>query len=311
MFSCFLSKHPDIQEDILSPVKQKLEECNQECIGSKSFRPLEEYLAASSSQYNTLYKEFHDYLTAMANRDENWKFWMNFVLRDAYAYITLFLAIRGGLWKLRTGSIKMMAPLFTAFDRPHYRKIIPQHLRDLQTLPENIQLFCEKGAFVCSISGSNMHSVALDEAHEMLINKDIKAAVVRPTKEYPDRILFYFPVRSRALKQLKREVFLDYSQDSYSANSLFDLTPSARQVEENIITIKSKMNETAILSPEPVDHGLKSLSGKHATPEQAKDLLNFWEIGQRHCEAYVKYYILQQPSAQVPQRLNKLLTYTT
>jgi len=46
-------------------------------------------------------------------------------------------------------------------------------------------------------------------------------------------------------------------------------------IEENIITIKSKMNETAILSPEPVDHGLKSLSGKHATPEQAKDLLNF------------------------------------
>lgn len=80
MFSCFFSKHSDIQEDILSPVKQKLEECNQECIGSKSFRPLEEYLAASSSQYNTLYKEFHDYLTAMANRDENRKFWTNFVL---------------------------------------------------------------------------------------------------------------------------------------------------------------------------------------------------------------------------------------
>ena len=215
MFSCFLSKHSDIEEDILSPVKQELEECNQECIGSKSFRPLEEYLAASSSQYNTLYKEFHDYLTAMANRDENWKFWMNFVLRDAYAYITLFLAIRGGLWKLRTGSIKMMAPLFTAFDRRHYRKIIP-HLRDLQTLPENINLFCEKGAFACSISGSNMHSVALNEAHKMLINKDIEAAVVRPTKEYLDRILFYFPVRSRALKQLKREVFLDNSQDSYS-----------------------------------------------------------------------------------------------
>ena len=156
-----------------------------------------------------------------------------------------------------------------------------------------------------------MHSVALDEAHEMLINKDIKTAVVRPTKEYLDRILYYFPVRSQALKQLKREVFLDNSHDSYSTISLFDLTPSARQVEENIITIKSKLNETAILSSEPVDHGLKSLSGKHATPEQAKDLLNFWEIGQRHFETYVKYYILQQPSAQVPQRLNKLLTFAT
>jgi len=30
IFRCFLSKHPDIQEDILSAVKQRLEECNQE-----------------------------------------------------------------------------------------------------------------------------------------------------------------------------------------------------------------------------------------------------------------------------------------
>ena len=30
IFRCFLSKHPDIQEDILSAVKQRLEECYQE-----------------------------------------------------------------------------------------------------------------------------------------------------------------------------------------------------------------------------------------------------------------------------------------
>lgn len=53
-----------------------------------------------------------------------------------------------------------------------------------------------------------------------------------------------------------------------------------------------------------------SLSGKQATPEQVKDLLNFWEIGREYFEEYVRYYILQQPSAQVPQRFNKLLTFS-
>ena len=114
------------------------------------------------------------------------------------------------MWNLRAASIKTMAPMFTAFDRPHYRKLIPQHLKDKQTMPESIQHFFRDGAFVCSILGSPMHSVALDEAHEMLINKGIKTAVVRPTKAYLDRIQYFFPVRCQAIKQLKEQVFLFY-----------------------------------------------------------------------------------------------------
>ena len=39
------------------------------------------------------------------------------------------------------------------------------------TMPESIQHFFRDGVFVCSIP---MDSVALDEAHDMLINKGIK-----------------------------------------------------------------------------------------------------------------------------------------
>ena len=59
-----------------------------------------------------------------------------------------------------------MAPL--AFDRPHYQKLIPNHLRDLAKMPSDVMRFLESGAFVCSIAGKHMRSVALDEAHEML-----------------------------------------------------------------------------------------------------------------------------------------------
>ncbi len=138
-----------------------------------------------------MYESFVQYISAKGERDNMWKFWKEFVFRDAFAYVCLFLSIRGGIWSLCTASIKTMAPMFAAFDRPHYRKLIPQHLKDLQTTPEAIQYFFRSGAFVCNILGSHMHSVALDEAHEMLINKGIKAAVVRPTKEYLDRILYF------------------------------------------------------------------------------------------------------------------------
>ena len=65
-----------------------------------------------------------------------------------------------------------MAPLFVAFDRPHYQKLI-LNLRDLAKKPSDVLKFLESGAFVCSITGKHMRSVALDEAHEMLVNKDL------------------------------------------------------------------------------------------------------------------------------------------
>ena len=64
--------------------------------------------------------------------------------------------------------MKSMAPIFVAFDRPHYQKLIPNHLRDFAKMPDDMIKFLKSGAFVCSITGKHMHSVALDEAHEML-----------------------------------------------------------------------------------------------------------------------------------------------
>ena len=32
----------------------------------------------------------------------------------------------------------------------------------------------ESAAFICNLTDSSVHSVALDEAHEMLVNKDLK-----------------------------------------------------------------------------------------------------------------------------------------
>lgn len=74
-----------------------------------------------------------------------------------------------------------MAPVFSAFDRTNYRRIIPQHIADC-LLPHNVRAaFCE-GGFAVSILGNAWHSVAIDECHEMLINRDLKEAITRPGK---------------------------------------------------------------------------------------------------------------------------------
>ncbi len=93
--------------------------------------------------------------------------------------------------------------------------------------------------------------------------------------------------------------------------SVFDASLPAKKVEENISAMRRKLEETAILLPSVEDTGLQSLSGTMATPVQAQDLLSFWEVGLQHFQARVKYYVLQEPSASVPQRLNRLLTFAS
>ena len=84
------------------------------------------------------------------------------------SFSLLYLSMRGGLWDLR---LEYLAPLF---DRPHYQKPIYMTSQKCQMM---CFIFFESGAFVCSITGTRMRSVAVDEAHEMLVNKDLKTTV--------------------------------------------------------------------------------------------------------------------------------------
>ena len=54
---------------------------------------------------------------------------------------------------------------------------------------------------------------------------------------------------------------------------------------------------------------LTSMSGQ--VTKQKIDLLGFWKVGQERFENHVKFYILKDPSAVVPRRKVKLLTFAS
>ena len=150
--------------------------------------------------------KFKAFVQKLAVTDDTWRFWIQFVFQDALAYVGLFLAIQSGDWCLRTACVKQMASVFTAFDHQNYRKLISRHLADLLCMPDSVLTMFQQGAFVVSIKGRTWHSVAVDEAHEMLINKACKMSIVRPTPDYVNRIAQYLPCRTTAL---------DYRQKYY------------------------------------------------------------------------------------------------
>ena len=182
----------------------------------------------------------------MSEKDANWRFWGDFIHLNCFAYITLFCAIRSGNWHLRIGALKLMAPLFSVFDRPTYRKVIPMHLADCILLPTDITTsFCNgdfsisitgrpwhsvgidedittsfcNGGFSISITGRPWHSVGIDEAHEMHINKDCKLAVVHPNKEFITRLSLYFPFHSKVLHNIKKQIFPNRQETTSSSSS--------------------------------------------------------------------------------------------
>ena len=118
-------------------------------------------------------------------------------------------------------------------------KILPQHFAEVSSLPDVVKECFVKEGFVCNIRGTKMHAVALDEAHEMLLNKDIKTYVVRSSKEYLNKIMYYYPIGSKVCKQLKKQLSLPYVQEK--PPSIFNSTSHAARCEENIDNMQSKL----------------------------------------------------------------------
>lgn len=163
--------------------------------------------AIFNGELSSSYEQFVSFMENLSNQQDTIQFWFNFVQTDCLVYFGLFAALRRRCWDTRNVCIKLMAPLFTALDCPVYGKLIPQHLNDLLALPEVVLRHLKDGAFSVCLTPSKWHATALDECHEMCINKDAKLAVIRPSKEKMTHLSNYLSFRSAAIKNLEIQLF--------------------------------------------------------------------------------------------------------
>jgi hypothetical protein len=257
------------------------------------------------------YAEFKKFVALMANDDDIWRYWIQFVFEDALPYVSLFLALRSGDWDLRIASLKQMVPLFTIFDHKTCQKVITLHLTDLlqSTSSKLIGMF-KQGAFVVNIKGRPLHSVAIDEAHEMLINKSCKTAIVKPNPDYINRLASYLPYRSKAIDNFTEQLLIS-SQHNIEINSPFTSVPSDIKHQDNVETILQHLHDFAIFSIESVNRGLQNpFTNQKASPEQRHDLLQFRTMGKAEYLQRISSVILKQPSTAAPNRKHRIQTFT-
>ena len=264
------------------------------------------------SEISTIFhNEFIPFFNTMGIADATSNFWHNFIHRDMFHYASLFLAIRLRQFPLCTAAVRMLTPIFHAMDRPVYLKLVPFHLAELKQFPPNIFQQLERGAFAVSISGHDGCCVALDEAHEMLINKEFKMAMNSTSMGSMSRLLHYLPYRSRVLKNLKDQIgsaSLSSSNDQSNMLSLF------KQHEENVSHYVCKLREAAVLfkQGQQPDHISHIFTGEVSSDVVSQDLQSFYEKGEEDLQAYIKCVVLNTSGTKPPKRSRRnLKTFAT
>eukprot|EP00898_Chlorokybus_atmophyticus_P001604 jgi/Chlat1/2444/Chrsp171S02348 len=139
-------------------------------------------------------------------RVSTWALWWHFTQHDCLPYVTLYFATRTSDWQLRCASLKMLAPLAFAWDMPHYQRVFSSHLTDVRTWPASVLQLLSDAHFAVSINERWAASVACDEAHEMVINLDLKQCISRPSEKYLRRKTLHQTTRAASMKNLDAQV---------------------------------------------------------------------------------------------------------
>ncbi|KAJ8047412.1 hypothetical protein HOLleu_06401 [Holothuria leucospilota] len=260
------------------------------------------------SNIDVVFNSFKSFAATHCARDSTFKFWYGFVSRDMMSYAALYMAIRSRNFDLRSASIRQFAPLFHALDRPYYLKFVPLHIATLKICPHEILENLQKGAFAVSITGGNTQCVALDEAHEMAINKEVKMAMNATDIEGLSRLVHYLPYRSRVVKNISSQVYNPNSHSEYNDNAAM-----SKEVEVNVRSYLIKLSQSIILFNTASQSPLLShiFSNEVASEHVTNDLLNFYCTGEQDFQSYVKSFILGDTSSvRLTRHKRNLHTFT-
>jgi hypothetical protein len=185
---------------------------------------------------------------------------------------------------------------------------MPLHLAHLQQWPRYVIDALKEGLWTTNISGLPFRSIALDEAHEQMINRDLKMSLSRAPG--PENVLLKtntLNLRSRTLKILKEQIDLGTRNNNQSKPG-HGQNPH-KHLEIHVQNAQMMLLSSKRLEGKPIDgqdqlwHLFKE---EFASLQSELDLLTCRETGERLVTSYIAHSILRQPSSK-QQPLKKQL----
>ena len=129
------------------------------------------------------YQPFQEWLKEVdkdSNNDQISKFWVR-MTHFLASYIGYYFSIRSGNWLLRNSCLRALLPLIFTYDHNKYEELCCTALMDAFTLSSDISKKFLGGKWTVSIKGRPYHNLALDEAHESVINLRLNTMTSRPS----------------------------------------------------------------------------------------------------------------------------------
>ena len=227
------------------------------------------------------------------------------MLMYLHAYLGFYFAVRSGNWFLRNSCLMVLCEQFFAYSRNKYEVLITNAIASTYTYPEDITHNFAHGQWTVSVKGKPFHNIALDEAHESIINRKLKQITTRPSHFRMVEMADFMAYLDKMMTGFEEYIFRWHKSKEYEkkkvgtrSSVLFDLISTVDLFSYDCVSMRP-LSIVYVESPPKLN------------PANVTDLLSITMTGQVRMMSYVKQYVLSPPTElRQKRKRQKLKTFT-
>ena len=174
--------------------------------------------------------------------------------------------------------------------------------------PSEVLDFLKADGFTVQIRGDEWKAVALDESHEMCINKDLKVGITYPSESYLQKTSLFLITRIEAQTNFVQDLFLERNDNVTEISTLVDNSESSKGVEDNVMAMMKVISDSKLFQHSPGRILSNPFLCQEASNEQYHDLPSFRKIGEEATQQYINHHLIKQSSSSTTVHRKKLLT---
>ena len=230
-------------------------------------------------------------------------FWSQ-ILIYLHAYIGFYFAVRSGNWFLRNSCLRVISELYFAYARNKYEVLSINAIANTCTYPSELIHHFVHGQWTVSVKGRQFHNLALDEAHECIINKNLKSITTRPSHFRMVELANFMAYLDVVMNGFEDQVF------KWHVNTEYEKKVSSKRSD----VLFKLVSNVALFSCDSTSRPLHNAfveNPLNLDPSNITDLMSITKVGHDRLLSYVRQYVLNPPTELRQKRSRKKLkTFT-